>query len=293
MAGSESPGVDAVTSIRAEVGEGPVWDDGERILWWVDLLAGFVHRTDPQTGETTTRRYGRPVGSVALRRGGGHVLADRDGFCLLAGDGSVDRQIAFLPDGHRMNDAKVDPAGRFLAGSAEFGFAPQAGALHSLEPDGSRRVLLDGLTLPNGLGWSPDGDRFYLVDSEQGWLRSWSYDPGDGSLGPARDLVLFTRPGEVPDGLCVDAQGALWVAIWGGSRVERYSPDGDLLATLQLPVTQPSSCAFGGAGLITLFITSAHRGLAKGGTPIDGALDGALLATVPGASGVPTSFFEG
>lgn len=286
---SESSGLDAVAPIRAEVGEGPVWDDGERALWWVDILAGLLHRTDPRTGETATRGHGRPVGAVALRRGGGHVLADRDGFCLLADDGSVERRIAFLPDEHRMNDAKADPAGRFLAGSTEFGFAPHAGALHSLEPDGSRRVLLDGLTLPNGLGWSPGGDQFYLVDSEQGWLRSWPYDPGDGSLGPANDLVRFTRPGELPDGLCVDAEGALWVAIWGGSRIERYSPDGGLLATLRLPVTQPSSCAFGGTGLTTLFITSAHQGLAKDRTP----LDGALLATSPGVSGMPSSVFGG
>lgn len=283
-------GVRIVGQTVAEVGEGPVWDVQCDRLWWVDLLAGLIHRTDPRTGKTTTVSCGQPVGAVALRRSGGLVAADVAGFSYLGDEGRVVERMPFLPGGHRMNDAKVDPVGRYWAGSNEMDFAPGKGALHILDTDGSHRQVLDGLTLPNGLGWSPDASTFYLVDSEQRWLRAWSYEQATGQLGDFRELARFPAEGEVPDGMCVDSEGAIWVAIWGGSRVERYSPEGKLLTTLSLPAAQPSCCAFGGPGFSTLFVTSAYRGLANPRPLVDGAL---FAVDSLGVTGAPAAVFGG
>lgn len=282
-------GVRIVGQTLAEVGEGPVWDSQRDRLWWVDLLAGLIHLTDTRTGATTTVSCGQPVGAVALRRSGGLVVADLAGFSYLDDKGHIVERMSFLPDGHRMNDAKVDPMGRYWAGSNEMDFAPGKGSLHVLDTDGSHRQVLDGLTLPNGLGWSPDASTFYLIDSEQRWLRAWSYEQASGELGAVRELVRFPFEDEVPDGMCVDSEGALWVAIWGGSRVERYSPEGKLLKTLSLPAAQPSSCAFGGPEFSTLFVTSAYRGLADR-RPVDGAL---FAANSLGVTGAAAAVYDG
>jgi sugar lactone lactonase YvrE len=283
-------GLRVVGQTLAEVGEGPVWDSQRDRLWWVDLLAGLIHLTDTRTGATTTVSCGQPVGAVALRRSGGLVTADLAGFSYLDDKGRIVERMPFLPDGHRMNDAKVDPMGRFWPGSNEMNFAAGKGSLHVLDTDGSHRQVLDGLTLPNGLGWSRDASTFYLIDSEQHWLRAWSYGQASGELGAVRELVRFPVEDEVPDGMCVDSEDAIWVAIWGGWRVERYSPEGELLKTLSLPAAQPSSCAFGGPEFGTLFVTSAYRGLANRRSPLDGAL---FAVNSPGVTGAPAAAFDG
>lgn len=289
--GDEAPGLaNAAGVLRAEVGEGPHWDGARRVLWWVDLLAGLVHRSDLGSGETTTFSTGRPVGAVVTRGRGGLVTADRRGFSFLTSDGEVLDRVEVLAPGHRMNDAKTDPAGRLWAGSTDMDFASGQGALHVLGPDGAVETVLSGLTLPNGLGWSPQGDIFYLVDSIQGWLRAWDFVVETGQIRSPRIIAEFSRPGEVPDGLCVDATGTIWVAIWGGSRLERYGPGGEPLGPLPLPVTQPSSCTFAGPGLTTLVVTSALRGLAGRASQLDGAL---LTLASPGVVGLPATYFAG
>lgn len=281
--------VRAVGATRAEVGEGPLWDGVRGEVWWVDLLAGLLQQSNPTTGATVALQFDRAVGGVGLRGAAGFVMADATGFCLLDRVGKVLVRQAFLPDGHRMNDAKVDPAGRYVAGSNDMEFAQGEGALWVLEPTGGVRQLLGGLTLPNGLGWSPDGSEFYLVDSEQHWLHAWSYDVAGGTLGPERELRTFAAAGEVPDGLCVDEEGSIWVALWGGGRVERYSVDGELLRVVELPVRQPSSCCFGGPTREDLYVTSAYRGLEE-----RSSLDGALLCVpATGVHGVAVPVFAG
>jgi sugar lactone lactonase YvrE len=282
--------VKAVGAVRAEVGEGPHWDNDRQVVWWVDLLAGLVHRSDLGSGRATTFSTGRPVGAVVTGGPGGLVTADARGFSFLAEDGTVLDRVEMLPLGHRMNDAKTDPGGRLWAGSTAMEFTTGEGALHVLSPGGVVETVLSGLTLPNGLGWSPRGDAFYLVDSMQGWLRAWDFVPGSGEISSPRTIAEFSHDGELPDGLCVDAAGTIWVAIWGGSRVERYTADGEPLSPLHLPVAQPSSCAFGGPGLETLVVTSARRGLENRATRLDGAL---LTVASPGAVGLPTTNFAG
>jgi sugar lactone lactonase YvrE len=254
------------------------------------LLEGLVHCSDLVTGETASFSVGHPVGAVVTRALGGLVAADARGYRYLSSTGEVLGRVEMLPAGQRMNDAKTDPAGRLWAGSTAMELTSGAGALHVLSPDGTVDTVLTGLTLPNGLGWSPGGETFYLVDSLQGWLRAWDFDPGSGAITSPRTLVEFGHQDELADGLCIDATGTIWVAIWGGSRIERYSADGNPLSPLRLPVVQPSSCAFAGPGLETLLVTSARRGLGDRGTGLDGAV---LRVLAPGAVGFTGAKFAG
>ena len=272
------------------MGEGPHWDADTELLWWVDLLAGLVHNTELRSHRLGTWSLGRPVGAVIKRASGGFVVADSRGFRYIGADGTPGDEIAVLSESHRMNDAKADPAGWLWSGSTAMDFTAGQGALWVLRPDGRAEQVFDGLTLPNGLGWSPDGATFYLVDTIQGWLRSWDFSPGVGITGGPRTIVEFTDQVQIPDGLCVDAEGTIWLAIWGGSRLERYAPDGTLLGTVPLPVAQPSSCAFGGPDLGALLVTSARRGLGERVTELDGAV---LAISSPGAVGLPAEHFAG
>ena len=161
----------------------------------------------------------------------------------------------------RMNDGACDPQGRFWAGTMAYDESPGAGTLYRLELDGSCTTVLTGLTIANGIGWSPDGSTMYLNDSGTGCLEVFRFEMSTGAITNRRTLVRSDQPGVVPDGLTVDEEGGIWVALWGGGAVNRYAPDGSLLASLELPVERPTSCAFGGPDRATLFITTAREGL--------------------------------
>ncbi|GAA3689068.1 SMP-30/gluconolactonase/LRE family protein [Nonomuraea antimicrobica] len=275
---------------RARVGEGPVWVAGTRRLHWVDIPAGHIHTSDPAVGRTTSIELPTLVGAAVPRRGGGFVAATAEGFASVEADGSMTVRRAILPDGERMNDAKCDSQGRLWAGSTAMDFEPGKGALHVLMPDWTSRVVLDDLALPNGLDWSPDGHTFYLADSIAGEISAFDTEPGSTRIGRRRTLFRIPAHSGLPDGLTVDAAGCLWVAIWGGDRLARISPDGDLLGEYPMPVHQPSSCAFGGPRLDVLYVTSAREGLDLA----DGDPAGSVFALAgTGAVGRPSTAFAG
>jgi sugar lactone lactonase YvrE len=272
------------------VGEGPHWDAGNQRLHWVDILAGAIHTSDVTTGHTSTLSVPTSVGAAVPRRAGGFVAATAEGFATVDATGALDTRLAILPSGARMNDAKCDTSGRFWAGSTDITFRPGDGMLHVLLPDWTTDTVLVGLTLPNGLGWSPDGGTFYLVDTIEGELCAYDTAPADTSLSNRRLVRAFADEDGMPDGLTVDSAGCLWVAMWGGSRVVRISPDGDLLTSIDLPVHQPSSCTFGGPNLNTLYVTSAREGLDLA----DDSPDGSVFAlTDLGVDGLPAEPFSG
>jgi sugar lactone lactonase YvrE len=284
-----TPEVRIAVPARSRVGEGPVWDDRAGRLHWVDILAGQVHTSEPDTASTETITVPTLVGAAVPRLGGGFVAATTEGFAEIDAAGHLRTRAAILPAGSRMNDAKCDPTGRFWAGSTDMEFANGQGALHVLDTEWSTRLVLDGLTLPNGLDWSPDGRTFYLVDTMERHILAFDVDLTASTLSHRRVLTAFSDSGGLPDGMCVDADGCLWVAMWGGDRILRLSPDGDRLGDYALPVHQPSSCAFGGPRRDVLFVTSASEGL-----PDNGAPDGAVLTvTGLGARGLPTTCFAG
>jgi len=277
---------------RSVVGEGPVWDATVGRLRWVDIMSGRLNSTDPDNGLTSSQTVPTLVGAAAPRAAGGLVLATREGFGTVDGPEGpgLNPRLDVLAAGERMNDAAVDPWGRYWAGSTTMDFTPGRGALHVLEPDWTSRVMLDGLTLPNGLGWSPDRRTFYLVDTMPGDILCFDLDPDTHLPGAGRLLRHVDESRGIPDGLTVDAEGCLWVALWGGAAVLKVSPQGDELGVMTMPVQQPSSCAFGGPQLDRLFITSARDGLGVAEDAPDGSL---FVVDSPGVTGQPATRFAG
>lgn len=247
--------------------EGPRWHEERQELLWVDILGRKLHRGTLTTGgalaRVQTMSIDRHVGAVAPMVGGGYVLAAGRGFVFVDEDGSM-RELAQPADAGgevRMNDGACDPQGRFWAGTMAYDESPGAGALYRLELDGSVTTVLMGLTISNGIGWSPDGGVMYLNDSGTGCVDAFGFDGASGSISDRRTLVHIDEPGVAPDGLTVDEEGGIWVALWRGGAVHRYAPDGSLIASVQLPVQRPTSCAFGGPRRDVLFVTSARTEL--------------------------------
>jgi sugar lactone lactonase YvrE len=263
--------------VRAELGEGPVWDDRRERLLWVDILAGHVHATDPESGADDVVEVGTEVGAVALRAGEGLVLAVRDGFALLDPGGTL-RMVADVEadtPGNRFNDGACDRAGRFFAGTMAFAETPGAGALYRLDPDLTVTQVLDGVTISNGIGWSPDDRLMYFVDTPTRAIDVFDYDLATGTATNRRRFATIPAEHGKPDGLTLDAEGCLWVAMWGGGRVQRFLPDGRLDRDLPVPATQSTKPAFGGEALSDLDVTPARTGLSD-----------AELAPQPQAGGV-------
>ncbi|MFJ6135766.1 SMP-30/gluconolactonase/LRE family protein [Kitasatospora sp. NPDC092286] len=276
----------------AELGERPVWDDRTGELVWVDLAAGTVHRHRP--GGDSAVRYPGTVGAAGLRAAGGHVLAAGTDFVLTGPDGGVERRIPLpgAPAGVAFNDGAVDPAGRFWAGTAALDLRPGGGALYLLEPDLTVRLVLDGVTESNGLAWNLAGDLLHYVDSgaPEPRVRAFPYDKRTGELGAPRDLARFGPGDGIPDGLTVDREDCLWVALWEGAAVRRYGPDGTLLAHLPLPVRLATCPGFGGPGLDLLYVTTARQGLDPAARAAEPSA-GHVLVTRPGVRGVPAHRF--
>lgn len=275
--------VDVVIDMHARLGEGPLWDHRTGVVAWVDILAGLVHITEPVTGVTTSIPVGTEVGALALNDDEGYLLATRSGFAELEGARVETLNEVLTAEGQRMNDGALDPVGRFVAGSITDDRSP-TGALYVRDVDGSVRTLFGGVTVSNGLAWSATGDRMYYVDSALQGIDVMDYDLDEGVVSDRRRLVSIPEADGTPDGMTIDAEGCLWVAFWGGGVVRRYSPSGELIGEVELPVPRITSCAFGGPNLDRLFITSA----AVGATPDDPPRphDGALFVVEPDCTGV-------
>jgi sugar lactone lactonase YvrE len=243
-----------VSAEVAELGEGARWDGTAGELLWVDIMAGVLRRA-VEDGErlrtVEVLSIGEPLGAAApLSDGTGWLLAAGRGFTRLARDGTATKLLDTEPEGVRMNDAACDPQGRFWAGSMAYDQRPGAGRLLRCDPDGTVRVMLPHTDIANGLGWSPDGRTLYHADS--GTKVVTAYDP-ETMAG----RVLIRPERGAPDGLTVDAEGAIWVALHGAGEVRRYDPDGNTLSVWPLPVSQPTSVAIGGASGRRLFVTTA------------------------------------
>jgi sugar lactone lactonase YvrE len=255
---SETPGL---------LSEGPRWHEEGQELLWVDILGKTLHRgtlaDDGSLERVVTIALDRHVGAVAPAVGGGYVLAAGQGFLFVEESGNV-LELAQPEAGRtdlRMNDGACDPQGRFWAGTMAYDESPGAGSLYRLELDGSCTTVLTGLTISNGIGWSPDGQTMYLNDSGTGHVDAFRFEAPTGAISDRRTLVRVEQSDVVPDGLTVDDEGGIWVALWGGGAIDRYAPDGSLLLSVRLPVERPTSCAFGGPDRSTLFVTTAREGL--------------------------------
>jgi sugar lactone lactonase YvrE len=274
----------------AELGEGPVWNAERRELIWVDVDRGLVHRRAPG-GADVTLRAGQPVGCAVPRAGGGLVLAMRDGFALVEPDGDEPRLVApvELERGDtRMNDGACDARGRLWAGTMCLRGDTRGAGLYRLDPDLSVVRVLPGLSVSNGIGWSPEGDTLYHVDTPRRRVDVYDYDEGAGAIAGRRAVIPIEPELGLPDGLAVDADGGIWVALWGGGAVQRHSPDGELDARGELPVASVTSCCFGDTDLATMYVTTAARGAAR-----EDLLAGRVFACRPGVRGLAPTPFAG
>jgi sugar lactone lactonase YvrE len=252
----------ACTTDQHLLGEGARWDARRAELLRVDILAGRVYRDrvadDGALIPVRTYQVPGTVGAITPVEGDeGWLLAANRGFVHLSDDGSLHPLADVAPAGTRMNDAACDPQGRFWAGTKANDNRAGGGALYRLDQDGHTELMLDGLTISNGVAWSPDGETMYLADTIPRVIHAFSFDGDEGAISEGRVLVAVTGEGVGPDGLTVDAGGDVWVAIFGGGRVERYSPDGELLEELHVPAKETTSCAFAGQGLNRLYVTTA------------------------------------
>ncbi|HEU5417982.1 MAG TPA: SMP-30/gluconolactonase/LRE family protein [Streptosporangiaceae bacterium] len=302
---------------QAELGEGPTWDDRTRSLLWVDIVAGRIHRFRPDLGTDVSAGVRSTLGAVSLRADGGLVLALTDGLGLA----SASQVRAALPedarrlapggrhagvtlgyqrvpgfavagDEVRFNEGKADPEGRFLAGTMDWHEREALGSLYQLEPGGRVSRLLGDVTISNGLDVSDDRRILYYVDSAAGGIDAFDRDPGTGRLSSRRRVAEVPRSDGILDGLTLDSDGCLWVAVFGGGQVRRYAPDGRLIGMLEIPARQVTSVGFGGARLDELFITTARIGQPPEALARQPRA-GDLFWCQPGVSGRPWPRFAG
>ena len=260
-----SGGAVACTTEQAVLGEGARWDARRDELLRVDIAAGRVYRDGVAAdgGLVPVRTYTVPgtVGAIAPIAGDdGWLLAAGRGFVHLRPDGRQRTIAEVAPAGTRMNDAACDPQGRFWAGTLAEDHRAGGGALYRLDLDGRVEQVLGGLTISNGLGWSPDGGTMYLADSGPRVVLAFAFDGARGTISGRRELLTIPEDAGAPDGLTVDAAGDLWVAIYGGGCVRRHAPDGALREVLEVPAEQSTCCAFGGPGMNRLYVTTATEG---------------------------------
>jgi sugar lactone lactonase YvrE len=286
---------DVVVPGAGDLCEGPQWDERTRRLVWVDILQGRVHEADATGGHHVVHELGVPVGAVAPRRRGGWVAAVERGFQLFDEQWRPHGPLVPAPgqrSGTRFNDGACDPDGRFWAGTLAYDETPRQGALYRLGADGTCAEVLTEVTNSNGLGWSPDGTTFYYVDTGRGTLDVMTYDRRTGAVADRRTLVTVPEKDGLPDGLTVDLDGHLWLALWGGGSVRRYSPDGDLELVVALPVTNVTSIAFGGPDLTDLFVTTARQGIDAVQRRRE-PLAGSVFRCRPRVTGRPRATFAG
>lgn len=280
-----------VTDPIAHHGEGPVWFAGRQELRWVDMLDGDVLALGRNGAVARQRLDTNVVAALRPRRDGGAVIATRCGFAIQ--HDLDDPAIKHLPvvisdDGIRMNEGGCDPDGRFYCGSMRFDQAPGHGTLYRLDCDRSVEIAFTGLTISNGLDWSPDGSRAYYVDTGTNRIDVFDYETEAGLTG-RRPFVEFDPERGRPDGLTVDSEGCVWVALWKGSAVHRYRPTGELDEVVEVAAAQVTACTFGGDDGSDLFITTSRLALPEGADP----LAGALFRLPVGVKGQPVRAYHG
>lgn len=282
-----------VGDVTAMLGEGPYWVPEDDCLLWVDVHGGRLHRTYFPSGETVTLELDA-VSAAFPAVGGGMLTVGGNRLTLRTPPGQGERWaarvVAEIParEGVRFNDAGVDPAGRVWVGSMHTGESEPLGELYRLDTAGTLTTVVKGVTVSNGLGWSPDGTRLYYADSPTKRVDAFDYDPATGEAAGRRVFADLSALDGVPDGLTVDADGCVWVAIWGGGALCRLTPDGATDAVVGVPVSQPTSCAFGGPGMTDLYVTTAKVGLSAGELSAQ-PLAGRLLRLSPGPVGLPST----
>ena len=254
-----------VVDHRCLLGEGPVWDKNHQSICWVDILRGEIHEYSPAKNLHKTISVSQMIGAIAICRNGHFIGALKNGFGFIDRKSGTITMIsnpeAQLP-GNRFNDGKCDPAGRFWAGTMSHSDEPEKGSLYLLDKDLTVTLKIEGVSISNGLAWSPDQDTFYYIDTPTRKVAAFHFDKTDGKIENKRYVIQFLNNEGTPDGMTIDSEGMLWIAHWDGWQVSRWNPaTGEKIKTILLPVSRVTSCCFGGKNLDELYITSASTGL--------------------------------
>lgn len=288
-----TPTIERIVPCQCALGEGVLWHPDEEAVYWVDLLVGRVHRYHPATAQHDRYDFALPVTALGLRAAGGFVVATRDGFACWQPPQTT---LTFLidPEAHRpqarFNDGAVAPGGQFFAGTMTPDSADNA--LYRLDADGTAHQVETGLTISNGLDWSPDGRTLYFTDSSRRVIYAYNYEADSGAISNRRVFVATPDDPGVPDGLAVDAAGYVWSARYLGGTITRYAPDGAVDRVLEVPVACPTRVAFGGPDLHDLYITSAWQALDAAGRAAQ-PWSGDLLRVRVDAAGQPPHRYAG
>jgi sugar lactone lactonase YvrE len=275
------------------LGEGPVWDDRTGELVRVDISGRLVHRWNPATGDASSVATHGDVGAVVLCQDGGQILAIE---CELwrvdsAGKMTLLADVETKP-GVRFNDCRADPRGRLWAGTLHRDREHGHAALYRLDPENVMTMVLPDRTISNGIGWSPEGTTMYYIDSTTQQVVQFAYDLDSAELGERETFAEIEPTDGLPDGLTVDAEGGVWVCLFGGGRLRRYLPDGSLDQHIVIPLTNPTCPGFGGSDLRTLYVTTARHRLSEEQLARE-PLAGAVLQLDPGVAGLPANRYAG
>ncbi|MGZ3148128.1 SMP-30/gluconolactonase/LRE family protein [Lentzea chajnantorensis] len=284
--------IEVAVRVSAQLGEGPTWDHSSSTLLWVDILASEVHRYAPARDDDAVLALPQHVGAAKPRAQGGLVCNLRDGIALVDRDGTKSWLVYWARDGVRGNDAGVDPSGRLWAGTMRYDQAANEGWLARVSGDGAAKVVVSEVNTSNGVGWSPDGTLMYFIDTPTRRIDVFDFDNAAGTVSNRRPLAHIGGTDGSPDGLTVDADGCVWVALWGGHAVRRYTPGGELDREVALPVDQPTACCFGGSDFTDLYVTSARVGLSDE-TLVQRQLNGSVLVLPGIGAGLPGVAFAG
>lgn len=283
-----------VLDVKAELGEGSIWHPVEKKLLWVDIEGKALHIYDPVSGNDKTIPVGERIGTVVPVAKGGALVALQNGIHKLDIEtGRLTLIVNPLPDaGLRFNDGKCDPSGRFWVGSNALDSRRKGASLYRLDSDGSVRAMLDSVSISNGIVWTADRKTMYYNDTPTMTVQAFDYDDATGAITGRRIAIRIPRGSGAPDGMTIDAEGKLWIALWGGNCVARFDPQtGELLRKIHVPAPNVSSCAFGGEDLATLYITTARAWVSPDKLK-EFPLSGGLFAVTPGVKGVKAEFYR-
>lgn len=280
------------------LGEGPVWDSNTQALWWVDILQGTVHFYHPDKDVYRHINLHQTVSSVVLRANGGCLVTLKNCFAYLNPQTAQLEPIVFLEEDravNRFNDGKCDPAGRFWAGTMNMEEPiNHTGALYFLDTDLSISTAIEGVACSNGLAWDIDRSKFYFIDTPTRQIVVYDYEESTGKISNKKTAVRISPQDGLPDGMTIDNEGMLWVALWDGWAVARYDPvTGKCLTKMRIPVARITSCTFGGDSLNDLYITTARVGLTAeelAHQPLAGCT---FIYKNTNYKGLPSTYFKG
>jgi sugar lactone lactonase YvrE len=290
----EAPKIEHVMGTTAILGEGSIWDYRKQVLYWIDIQKNTLYMYDPVNEASKSFDLGQNVGTIVPETDSTVIVALKDGVYRLeldSGDLSAIGHPESLKPEERFNDGKCDPQGRFWVGTMRIKGKTGDSHLYRMDHDGTFTEMLDSVSVSNGIIWSPDGKKMYYTDTPTREIMSFDFDGSNGSISNPKVSVSIADSLGSPDGMTIDADGNLWVAMWGGHAVCCFNPEnGALLNRIEVPAKNVTSCAFGGPDLKVLYITTASTGM-KEDEKEKYPEAGGLFRVIPGASGINANYF--